>query len=548
MALQLANDLEDLFENAPCGYVLTRPGGRITRVNQTLAGWLGHERNQLAGRRFQDLLNIAGKIYYETHFAPLLRMQGFFHEVALDLVGAGGQVLPVLVNAVERHDPDGQDPFIRMTIFNASDRRRYERELLEARRAAELARDELRELNRTLEARVAEAVEQRMEVEAELRQSQKMEAVGQLTGGLAHDLNNLLTGVTGSLELLETRIRQGRIGDVERYVHAAQGAAKRAAALTHRLLAFARRQTLEPKPTDLNRLVAGMEELIRRTMGPDIAVEPVAAGGLWTTLVDPGQLESALLNLCINARDAMVGGGTLTIETANRWLDECGARERELPPGQYVSLCVSDNGSGMPPDVVARAFDPFFTTKPLGLGTGLGLSMVYGFARQSGGQVRIYSELGQGTMVCLYLPRYRGEATDDDVPMLLSAVPRAAGGETVLIVDDEPSIRMLVSEVLEDLGYTAIEAAEGTAALRILQSGRSVDLLVTDVGLPGGMNGRQLAAAGRDLRPELKVLFVTGYAENAVLSHGHLDPGMHVLTKPFTLQALATRIKDLLAD
>ena len=385
------------------------------------------------------------------------------------------------------------------------------------------------------------------QAEEKLRQSQKMEAVGQLTGGLAHDFNNLLTGVTGSLELLQTRIAQGRIKDVDRYINAAQGAAKRAAALTHRLLAFSRRQTLDPKPTDINRLIAGMEDLIRRTVGPAIVLEPlVAAAGLWTTQVDKGQLENALLNLCINARDAMPDGGKITIETGNRWLDQRAAAERELSPGQYVSMCVSDTGTGMPSDVIARAFDPFFTTKPIGQGTGLGLSMIYGFAKQSGGQVRLCSEVGQGTMVCIYLPRHLGKAdTAEDVPELADA-PRAQQGETVLVVDDEPTVRMLVTEVLEDLGYIAIEAADGAAGLKVLQSDVRVDLLVTDVGLPGGMNGRQVADAARVARPALKVLFITGYAENAVISHGHLDPGMHVLTKPFAMEALASRIKELI--
>ena len=385
------------------------------------------------------------------------------------------------------------------------------------------------------------------EAQDALRQSQKMEAVGQLTGGLAHDFNNLLTGITGSLELLQARVAQGRINDLERYISAAQGASKRAAALTHRLLAFTRRQTLDPKPTDVNRLVAGMEELIRRTMGPQVAVEIVGAGGLWATLVDPNQLENALLNLCINARDAMPEGGRLTIETGNRWLDTRAACERDLPPGQYVSLCVTDTGTGMTPEVIRRAFDPFFTTKPIGMGTGLGLSMIYGFVQQSGGQARIYSEVGESTMVCLYLPRHHGEAASEEADAELARAPRAWQGETVLVVDDEPTVRMLVTEVLEDLGYTAIEAADGPAGLKVLQSNARIDLLVTDVGLPGGMNGRQVADAGRALRPELKVLFMTGYAENAVVGNGHLDPGMHVLTKPFAMEALASRIKELIA-
>jgi PAS domain S-box-containing protein len=390
-------------------------------------------------------------------------------------------------------------------------------------------------------------ITERKHLEEQLRQSQKMEAVGQLTGGLAHDFNNLLAGISGSLELLQMRVSQGRHNDLERYLGAAQSAAKRAASLTHRLLAFSRRQTLDPKAINVNRLVAGMEELIRRTVGPGVTVEVAGSSGLWTVQVDPNQLESALLNLCINGRDAMPDGGRLTIETGNRWLDERSARDQQLPPGQYISLCVSDTGTGMSQDVIARAFDPFFTTKPIGMGTGLGLSMIYGFARQSGGHVRIYSELGQGSMVCIYLPRHRGPAEDIESPASRTAAPAAGQGETVLVVDDEPTVRMLVTEILEDLGYTAIEAAEGAGGLRVLQSDARIDLLVTDVGLPGGMNGRQLADAGRLVRPDLQVLFITGYAENAVIGDGHLEPGMHVLTKPFAMETLAARIRELIA-
>ncbi|KKC27930.1 diguanylate cyclase [Sphingomonas sp. SRS2] len=414
---------------------------------------------------------------------------------------------------------------------------------LSERKRAEAA---LREANETLEARVAERTKELMAVQDALRQSQKMEAVGQLTGGLAHDFNNLLTGISGSLEMMQIRSAQGRTADVERYVSAAQGAARRAAALTHRLLAFSRRQTLTPKPTDVKQLVAGMEELIRRTVGPAIEIETVNAAGLWPSLIDPSQLENAVLNLCINARDAMPGGGKITIESANRWMDERSASQRGLEPGQYISLCVSDTGTGMSADIIEKAFDPFFTTKPIGEGTGLGLSMIYGFAKQSGGSVAIYSEAGQGTMVCIYLPRHLGAAETEYAEGDRQQVPRAEAGETVLVVDDEPTVRMLVAEVLTDLGYTALEAADGAAGLAIINSDARIDLLVTDVGLPGGMNGRQVADAARKVRSDLKVLFITGYAENAVLSHGHLDPGMHVLTKPFAMDVLATRIRRLI--
>lgn len=379
-----------------------------------------------------------------------------------------------------------------------------------------------------------------------LRQSQKMEAVGQLTGGIAHDFNNLLTSICGSLELLQMRLSQGRVGDLERYVSSAQSAARRAASLTHRLLAFSRRQTLDPKPTNVNHLVTGMEELVRRSVGPHITTEVVLAAGLWSSFIDGPQLESALLNLCLNARDAMPQGGRLTIETANKWIDDYAARGRNVASGQYVSLCVTDTGTGMSPDVIEHAFEPFFTTKPIGEGTGLGLSMVYGFVRQSGGQVCIYSEAGQGTTMCLYLPRLYGEEQTDAEQFELEPEEHTAGRETVMVVDDEPAIRMLVVEVLEGLGYTTLQAGDGPAGLRILQSDARIDLLVTDVGLPGGMNGRQLADLARVERPELKVLFITGYAENSVIGNGHLEPGMRLLTKPFTMQAITSRIHEMI--
>ena len=401
---------------------------------------------------------------------------------------------------------------------------------------------QLKEANAELRNQIAE----RERAEASLRQAHKMEAIGQLTGGLAHDFNNMLAGISGSLELIKARVAQGKVESIDRYITAAQGAAKRAAALTHRLLAFSRRQTLEPRPTSVNRLITGMEDMIRRSVGPSIHIEVVGAAGLWTTLVDPNQLENALLNLCINARDAMPDGGRLTIETANKWLDERAARERDLVPGQYISLCVTDTGTGMPPDVAARAFDPFFTTKPLGEGTGLGLSMIYGFARQSGGQICIYSEVGKGTTMCLYLPKHDDNPDSEDVLTFAQTAEASGHGEVVMVIDDEPTIRMLVAEVLAEAGYSAIEASDGPAGLRILQSNARIDLLITDVGLPGGMNGRQVADAARSLRPELKVLFITGFAENAVMGNGQLAKGMHVITKPFEMDRLARTIREMI--
>ncbi len=382
--------------------------------------------------------------------------------------------------------------------------------------------------------------------EEALRQSQKMDAVGQLTGGIAHDFNNLLTGISGSLELLQTRLNQGRTAELGRHATAAMTSVTRASALTHRLLAFARRQALDPRSTNINKLIASMEELIRRTVGPPIQVETVFAGGLWPTLCDANQLENALLNLCINARDAMPEGGRLTIETANTHLDEAYvATQRDVRPGQYVSLSVTDTGTGMPPDVVARAFDPFFTTKPIGQGTGLGLSMLYGFVKQSEGHVRIYSEEGQGTTVRLYLPRHHDSAEPETDATGRIEVPRAETGEIVLVVEDEAVVRALILEVLAELGYGALEAADGPSGLRVLQSMARVDLLVTDVGLPG-MNGRQLADAAREKRPNLKVLFITGYAHNAIIANGVLEAGMEMLAKPFALDTLATKIRTMI--
>ena len=405
--------------------------------------------------------------------------------------------------------------------------------------------EQLQTFNDFLETSIASALAARDRSEAQLRQAQKMEAVGQLTGGLAHDFNNLLAAISGNLQLLGRRVAQGRLTGIEKYLDNAGAAAQRAAALTQRLLAFSRRQTLDPHPTDVNKLLTGMQVLIRGSVGPNIELEIVGGIGLWTARVDATQLESAILNLCINARDAMApDGGRITIESANKWLDERNAAERELPAGQYLSICVTDTGCGMTPEVMTHAFDPFYTTKPIGQGTGLGLSMVYGFARQSGGQVRIYSEIGKGTTMCLYLPRHLGSAeTEEQVPL---ALIHHGGGETILVIDDEAPIRAMLVEILHECGYTTLEAADGPGGLKILQSGAHLDLLITDVGLPGGMNGRQIADAARVMRPGLKVLFITGYAENAVLGNGQLEPGMEVVTKPFDMNALADKVRDLI--
>ncbi len=379
----------------------------------------------------------------------------------------------------------------------------------------------------------------------QLRQAQKMEAVGQLTGGIAHDFNNLLQGITGSLEIVQRRIGQGQTGELDRFITGAMTSANRAAALTHRLLAFSRRQPIDPKPVAANPLVGSMEDLLRRTLGENIALDLRLADDLWPILCDVNQLESAILNLAINARDAMPDGGTLMIET--RDAPRGGAADDALTPGDYVCIAVTDTGIGMSSDVAARAFDPFFTTKPIGQGTGLGLSMIYGFARQSQGHARIASTLGVGTTVKLYLPRHTGIVPPETAAVGLSGEHAARAGEVVVVIDDEPVVRGLIVDVLGDLGYRAIEAQDGPSGLALLDSNARVDLLVTDIGLPG-LNGRQVADAARARRPDLKILFMTGYAENAAAPTGFLEPGMSMITKPFAMEALATRIRSIIED
>lgn len=381
--------------------------------------------------------------------------------------------------------------------------------------------------------------------EEALRQSQKMEAVGQLTGGIAHDFNNLLTGIVGSLELLQRRLGQGRTEHADRYIGAAMTSAHRAAALTHRLLAFARRQPLSPKSVDANQLIASLEDLLRRSIGETIDLQIRPSPKLWSTLCDPNQLESGLLNLAINARDAMPDGGRLTIETSNARLTGPLAENPALAPGDYVCIDVTDTGAGMSAEVTARAFDPFFTTKPIGQGTGLGLSMVYGFARQSNGHVLINSRPAQGTSVKIYLPRDIGGIMPSMAPGPDSDDHRGQG-ETVLVVEDETVVRGVIVEMLVDQGYRVREAVDGASGLLILHQDEQIDLLITDIGLPG-MNGRELADYARELRPDLKILFITGYAQNIVTADGFLKPGMDMMTKPFDVEKLSQRVRDMIS-
>jgi signal transduction histidine kinase/ActR/RegA family two-component response regulator len=392
-------------------------------------------------------------------------------------------------------------------------------------------------------AQLRDEVQRRESSEAQIRQMQKMEAVGQLTGGVAHDFNNLLTVVMGSLDIARRRLARGDV-DILRYVENAVEATQRAATLTGRLLAFARQQPLDPAPTDINKLVRGMSELLQRTLGEQIAIETVLAAGVWQVRIDANQLENAIINLAVNARDAMPSGGKLTVETSNAYLDDAYVRHMpDLAAGQYVLLAVTDTGVGMSPEVTAKAFEPFFTTKPVGQGTGLGLSQVYGFVHQSGGHISIYSEPGQGTTVKLYLPRHVG-AVQPAAKEAAAESPRGDGAETVLVVEDQASVRRFTCEALTELGYRVYEADSAEPALKVLAANPEINLLLTDIVMPG-MNGRQLAEKAAEIRA-MRVLYTTGYTRNAIVHNGMLDPGILLLVKPFTLEELAVKVRQAL--
>jgi PAS domain S-box-containing protein len=397
-------------------------------------------------------------------------------------------------------------------------------------------------------AKITRDLTERRAADERSRQSQKMEGIGQLTGGVAHDFNNLLTIIIGNLEALQQHLEEPG-SDVSRLRRSAANAmrgARRAESLTQHLLAFSRQQPLNPTSIDVGRLVTGMSDLLRRTLGEQIAVETVLAGGLWRGHADPNQLEIAIINLAVNARDAMPNGGRLTIETANVYLDErYAASQIEVVPGQYIMIAISDNGTGMTPEVKAKAFEPFYTTKDIGHGTGLGLSQVYGFVKQSRGHVKIYSEPGEGTTIKIYLPRFHSE-TAETVQEPQAAVVRGAKSETILVVEDDEDVRTYTTETLREHGYTVLEAPNGRAAIQVLDAHPEIKVLFTDIGLPGGMNGRQLADEARQRRPGLKVLFTTGYARNAIVHDGRLDPGVELITKPFTQAVLGAKIRDIL--
>ncbi|WP_279594144.1 PAS domain S-box protein [Methylobacterium sp. J-030] len=649
---QDADDLEDLFENAPCGYASALPNGRISKVNRTLATWLGHTNEHLVGRRFLDLLNIAGKIYYETHFAPLLRMQGFFNEVALDLVRVDGTTLPVLVNAVVRRDEESEIRFIRITVFNASDRRRYEREMLEARRSAERATAALQDLNATLETRVADRVraleqawrlspdllaiadgqgtflavnaawkvllgwevsdlvgqsfvgfthpddlegtqaalgrimtapmvapyEYRLKhadgtyrrfswtgvfeggqiyatgrnttveheqaaalsrAEEALRQSQKLEAVGQLTGGVAHDFNNLLTIIRSSVDFL----RRPDLPEERRarYMDAVSDTVDRAAKLTSQLLAFARRQALKPEVFDVGDRLRRIADMLNTVTGARIHVVTEISDMPCFVKADVSQFETALVNMAVNARDAMDGAGTLTLR-----LDDTG----NLPPirghaaasGQFASISLTDTGAGIVPEQIDRIFEPFFTTKEVGKGTGLGLSQVFGFAKQSGGDVEVQSALGQGTTFTLYLPMIAAEASAQPAPVGDGEDFPIGDGQCVLVVEDNVEVGRFATQILEDIGYRTTWASNAEEALEKLGvDGSGFDAVFVDVVMPG-MGGIELAKILQLRMPDLPLLLTSGYSH--VLAQDGLD-GLQLVHKPYSADQLGRMLGKL---
>ncbi|MBK0394121.1 ATP-binding protein [Ramlibacter algicola] len=541
--------LRALFDEAPSFFaVLAGPEHRFELANNSYRQLVGgrdvegrtvrEALPEVVGQGFIDLLD---RVYHSGE--PYV---GRGVEVKL-VPAAGGAAETRYVDFVYQPLRDGRHKITGIFVegYDVTDKIEAEQSLrLLNAHLEQRIENRTRDLAQALD-RLQEESRQRESVEEALRHAQKMEAVGQLTGGIAHDFNNMLQGITGSLELIRLKLRAGKVQDADQFVERAMGSAQRAAGMTHRLLAFSRRQPLDPKPVNVNELVAQTEVLVRRTVGEGVRVSVVTDPALWTTLCDPSQLESAILNLAINARDAMPNGGTLVIETSNKQLDAAYARHNDVQPGDYVCVSVSDTGAGMPPDVLAKAFDPFFTTKPIGQGTGLGLSMIYGFVKQSSGHVRLYSEPGVGTSAKLYLPRHRGDAAAPEPLQEVGGEHPATRGEVVLVAEDDEVVRSLVVDVLQGLGCHVLEVGDGAEALKVLESTRRIDLLVTDVGLPS-MNGRQVYDAAAVRRPALKVLFMTGYAENAAFTNGVLEEGMELITKPFALEQLSSRVTDML--
>lgn len=502
------------FEQSPVPMHMLDSQGRFTDVSDSWVELLGWSRAEIVGRHVRDIA-APGSDAWTAEEKVRLRTDGQVRDMERRFLARDGRVVEALVSCrIERRGDDGSEDGLVCVVIDVT-----------ARRAAEAA---------------LRAAEER------LRQGQKMEAIGQLTGGVAHDFNNLLQGLSGCLDMMDRRIAQGRSTEVARYLAPARQAIDRASHLTSRMLAFARRQTLQPRAVDPDRLILGMEELLRRTLGPEVELALSLHDGVWSILCDPHQLETALLNVAINARDAMPQGGTLRIATEDLMVSAQEGAD-EAPPGPYVAIGVTDTGTGMTQAVMERMFDPFFTTKPTGQGTGLGLSQLYGFVRQSGGFVRVRSAPAQGTTITLYLPRHAAAAAVEapvPVPARGDLAGAAADGARVLVIEDEPGVRAVISEALHDLGCTVLEANDGTAGWQIVQSGAPLDLLITDVGLPG-MNGRQVADAARAARPALPVLIITGYA-GAALADLSLPAGMRLLRKPFALEDLAPVVVELL--
>ena len=496
-------------------------------ANHAYRDWFGRSPEEVVGRRVESIVGTGGMAPRRTAMDRALAGEAQRFELAWPHLD--GRRREAEIRYLPRTTRGGAVDGFHIFVLDITDRKEIEEQL----------EDRVAERTAALEEELAS----RARLEARLRQSQKMEAVGQLTGGIAHDFNNMLTGVIGGLDIIKRRIAGGRLNDLDRFMDAASTSAHRAAALTARLLAFSRRQSLDAKPVDVDVLAASLDDLLRRTIGENIVLSIVPGRDLPRALVDANQLESAILNLAINARDAMPDGGQLTVETGVVELGEADVADRsDLRPGRYVVIAVTDTGVGIDPDLIEKVVEPFFTTKAIGQGTGLGLSMVYGFAQQSGGQVRIHSQPGSGTSVKIYLP-----ASDQHSdPGTQRSAPVAEGhGQTVLIVEDDPSVRLLVTEVLAELSYIAVEAGDAASAIPILGSGRPIDLMISDVGLPG-MNGRQLAEIARESRPDLPILFVTGYAENAAIRAGFLGTNMQMITKPFALEQLAAKIDEMM--
>ncbi len=502
------------FERSPVPMHTLDRNGVFTDVSDSWTELLGYNRAEIVGRHLRDIAAPGSNAWNEVDLRQLFA-HGEVRDMERRFVHRDGRVIDAQVSGrLEKlHDETG----VVCVVTDVTVRRRTE----EALRAAE----------------------------ERLRQAQKMEAIGQLTGGVAHDFNNMLQGIGGCLDMMERRVAQGRTAEAARYLPPARQAIDRAAHLTNRMLAFARRQTLQPRAVDPDLLVRGMEELLRRTLGPTVDLSLSLHDGIWLILCDPNQLETALLNVAINARDAMPAGGRLVIATDDRVIGPDEAQE-DAPAGPYVAISVTDTGTGMSAATMERMFDPFFTTKPTGQGTGLGLSQVYGFVRQSGGFVRVRSALGEGTTLTIHMPRH-AIATGDPAEAVPTAPPpvraaHQADGARVLVIEDDPGVRAVISEALHDLGCTVLEADDGTAGWQIVQSDTPLDLMITDVGLPG-MNGRQLADAAHGARPALKILIITGYA-GAALADLQLPPGMKLLRKPFALGDLNAAVMTLLED